>query len=79
MQKRLVPVAFACLAAALPSAQVLPLSPTVVVLKPARVFDGEAMHEGWGVRVKGDRIEAVGSETSLAAPGARVVDLRERR
>jgi imidazolonepropionase-like amidohydrolase len=50
-------------------------APAVTVLKPARVFDGEAMHEGWGVRVKGDRIDAVGAAESLAAPGARVVDL----
>src|ERR1700679_3922545 len=30
---------------------------TLIVLKPARVFDGETMHEGWMVLVKGDRIE----------------------
>ena len=35
--------------------------PASVVLKPARVFDGEVMHEGWAVRVKGDRIEAAGT------------------
>ena len=31
---------------------------TPIVLKPARVFDGEAMHEGWVVLVKGERIQA---------------------
>ncbi len=48
---------------------------TVTVLKPARVFDGETMHEGWAVRVKGDRIDAVGAEASVAAAGAKVIDL----
>ncbi|MEO6236478.1 MAG: amidohydrolase family protein [Vicinamibacterales bacterium] len=45
------------------------------VLKPARVFDGDTMHEGWAVRVRGDRIEAAGPEASVAAPGATVTDL----
>jgi imidazolonepropionase-like amidohydrolase len=48
---------------------------TVTVLKPARVFDGDTMHEGWAVRVKGERIEAAGPEASVAAAGATVVDL----
>ena len=43
---------------------------TVTVLRPARVFDGDTMHEGWGVRVRGDRIEAVGPAASVASPGA---------
>jgi len=30
------------------------------LLVPDRVFDGEAMHEGWGVVVDGDRIQAAG-------------------
>ncbi len=45
------------------------------VLKPARVFDGEAMHEGWAVRVRGERIEAAGPAASIDAAGAKVVDL----
>lgn len=45
------------------------------VLRPARVFDGEAMHEGWAVRVKGDRIEAAGPGASFATDGATVVEL----
>ncbi len=49
--------------------------PAVTVLRPARVFDGDAMHEGWAVRVRGDRIDAAGPEASVAAPGAKVVDL----
>ena len=49
--------------------------PTITVLKPARVFDGETMHEGWSVRVRGERIEAVGADAGSAAPGAAVIDL----
>ena len=47
----------------------------VTILKPARVWDGDAMHEGWTVRVKGERIDAVGPEASATAAGARVIDL----
>jgi imidazolonepropionase-like amidohydrolase len=47
----------------------------VTILKPARVFDGDAMHEGWAVRVKGERIEAVGPDIGAAGAGATVVDL----
>jgi imidazolonepropionase-like amidohydrolase len=46
-----------------------------IVLRPARVWDGETMHEGWGVRVKGDRIDAVGAVATVAAAGARTIDL----
>jgi imidazolonepropionase-like amidohydrolase len=48
---------------------------SMTVLKPARVFDGDAMHEGWAVRVKGDRIEAAGPAETVAAPGASIIDL----
>jgi imidazolonepropionase-like amidohydrolase len=49
---------------------------TVTILKPARVFDGEAMHEGWAVRVRGERIDMAGPAASVTAPdGATVVDL----
>ncbi len=47
----------------------------VSVLRPARVFDGDAMHEGWAVRVQGERIQAVGPAGSIAAPGATIVEL----
>ena len=47
----------------------------VTILKPARVFDGETMHEGWAVRVKGERIDAVGAEAGVAAAGATMIDL----
>ncbi len=45
------------------------------ILRPSRVFDGDAMHEGWGVLVRGERIEAVGVAASLDAQGATTVDL----
>jgi imidazolonepropionase-like amidohydrolase len=46
-----------------------------VVLKPARVFDGDSVHEGWAVRVRGDRIEAAGPAASVDTAGTRVVEL----
>jgi imidazolonepropionase-like amidohydrolase len=48
----------------------------IVLLRPARVFDGvtRTPHEGWQVLVRGDRIAAVGP--NLVAPaGARVIEL----
>lgn len=48
---------------------------TPVVLKPVRVFDGEAMHEGWAVVVKGERIQQAGPAASLDTTGANVIDL----
>jgi imidazolonepropionase-like amidohydrolase len=48
---------------------------TVTVLRPARVFDGESMHEGWAVRVRGDRIEAAGPAAAVAAAGATTIDM----
>jgi imidazolonepropionase-like amidohydrolase len=50
-------------------------APAAMLLRPARVFDGEAMHEGWAVRVAGDRIEAAGAAAGVDAAGAKVVDL----
>ncbi len=47
----------------------------VTVLKPARVFDGDAMHEGWAVRVEGDRIQSVGPAANLSSVGVTIVDL----
>jgi imidazolonepropionase-like amidohydrolase len=47
----------------------------VTILKPARVFDGESMHEGWAVRVRGDRIDAAGPASGVNATGVTVVDL----
>ena len=47
----------------------------VTVLRPARVFDGDAVHEGWAVRVRGDRIEAAGPAASIDTTGAVVVNM----
>ena len=58
-------------------AQTGPLRPpaTIIVLRPARVFDGETMHEGWAVRVEGDRIAAAGPAAAVDAAGAKVIEL----
>ena len=64
-------IAIALLLAAAAAAQPSP----ALVLKPARVFDGESMHEGWAVRVAGDRIEAAGTAASVSSAGAKTVDL----
>jgi len=49
---------------------------SVVLLRPARVFDGETMHDGWAVLVRGERIVAAGPAASVAAPsGARAIAL----
>jgi len=39
------------------------------------MFDGAAMHDGWAVRVRGDRIEAAGPAAQIDSTGATVVDL----
>ena len=46
------------------------------LLRPDRVFDGETMHEGWVVRVKGDKIEAAGPATTVNITGAETVELQ---
>jgi len=49
---------------------------TTYLLKPSAVFDGEAMHEGWVVVVRGSRIDAAGPAASITAPaGAETIDL----
>ena len=46
------------------------------LLRPARVFDGADVHEGWLVLVRGERIERAGPAAQVGAPSdARVVDL----
>ncbi len=48
------------------------------LLKPDRVFDGERMHTGWWVLVKGNRIEAAGEPPgSISAPAsAKIIELK---
>ncbi|MBC7923779.1 MAG: amidohydrolase family protein [Ferruginibacter sp.] len=49
---------------------------TTYLLKPARVFDGNDLHAGWVVLVKGRKIEAVGMAGEVKAPATAVsVDL----
>jgi len=48
-----------------------------VLLKPDRVFDGQLMHPGWWVLVKGNRIEAAGEPSTINAPSsAKIIDLK---
>jgi len=50
---------------------------TYTLLKPDRVFDGEQMHNGWVVLVKGNRIEAAGDAGNVKAPAtAKVIELK---
>jgi len=49
---------------------------TVYVLKPSRVFDGEAMHSGWVVLVRDDRITGAALPAEVKVPaGAKTIDL----
>jgi imidazolonepropionase-like amidohydrolase len=47
----------------------------VMLLRPARVFDGDKLQEGWVVRIRGERIEAAGPAASTSATGASIVEL----
>src|SRR6185436_706244 len=65
---------------AVPSAQTQSPTPkppeTVYLLKPARIFDGESLHDRWAVLVRGEKIEAVGPASEVKAPAdAKVIDL----
>ncbi|AMR31647.1 amidohydrolase [Mucilaginibacter sp. PAMC 26640] len=47
------------------------------ILKPDRVFDGNQIHQGWWVLVKGKHIEAAGEPSSMAVPAsAKVIVLK---
>ncbi|MDT8342062.1 MAG: amidohydrolase family protein, partial [Longimicrobiales bacterium] len=49
---------------------------TVTLLRPDRVFDGQAIRSGWAVLVDGERIAAVGPAARIEAPaGATVLEL----
>jgi imidazolonepropionase-like amidohydrolase len=51
-------------------------TPQAYILKPAQIFDGDSLHPGWGVVVRGNRIDAVGPLGNLQLPaGAKSVDL----
>jgi imidazolonepropionase-like amidohydrolase len=64
--------AFTLLFLALPA----PAADRPILLRPARVFDGEASHDGWVVLVRGSRIEAAGPAGDVKTPGdARTIEL----
>jgi imidazolonepropionase-like amidohydrolase len=47
-----------------------------LLLKPAHVFDGTTMHDGWVVLVRGDKIAAVGPAAQVGTPAdAQVIEL----
>jgi len=51
-------------------------APGSFLLRPAAVFDGQQLHAGWAVLVRGDKIEAAGPAKEIAAAGdARTIDL----
>ena len=63
---------------ALLTAQSAPSKDSLVLLRPAAVWDGvtDAPHAGWTVLVRGDKIAAVGSASEVGSPkGATVIDL----
>jgi imidazolonepropionase-like amidohydrolase len=68
---RVHPWPFALLLAVSP----LPAQRQATVFHPARVFDGEAIHEGWAVRVRGERIDAAGPSAGIDTSGAKVMEL----
>jgi imidazolonepropionase-like amidohydrolase len=50
--------------------------PALLVLKPARVFDGANVHENWLVVVRGNKIDSAGPADKVAVPkAARVIAL----
>ncbi len=53
---------------ALISSSAVAQTDTVVLLQPARVYDGTALREGWGVVVRGRTIAAAGPLASLSVP-----------
>ena len=60
---------FVMLATSAPAQQ-----PRSILIHPAAVFDGEALHPGWSVLVTGDKVVAVGPAVSAPA-GAETVEL----
>jgi imidazolonepropionase-like amidohydrolase len=46
------------------------------LLLPDRIFDGEQMHENWGVLVKNDKIAQIGIKTQFNIPPQQIIDLK---
>src|SRR5260370_32425916 len=70
-----MPVHRACVFSLLFLIQTLALGQQPIVLQSARVFDGETLHEGWAVRVKGERIEAAGPAAGIDLTAAKEMEL----
>jgi imidazolonepropionase-like amidohydrolase len=65
---RTVPLLFSALVATSAAAQTPAPSAAPRLLQPARVFDGEALHEGWAVLVQGREIVAAGPAAAVNPP-----------
>jgi len=49
---------------------------STILLRPAAVFDGEQLRDGWDVLVEGDRIAGAGAASTIGVPdGARTIEL----
>ncbi|MEE1944743.1 amidohydrolase family protein [Pedobacter sp. KR3-3] len=48
---------------------------SLILLKPAQVFDGESLHSNWVVLVKGKQIEAVGAMTFKLPAHTKIIEL----
>ncbi|MGI8889167.1 MAG: amidohydrolase family protein [Chthoniobacterales bacterium] len=56
-----------------------PLTPGSYLLRPARVFDGEQLHDDWVVLVQGDKITAAGPAAKITVPNdTRTIDLPDQ-
>src|SRR5579871_5656821 len=75
MHRSLTACLLALIATAAMAQQIMRDPTTITVLKPARVFDGETMHEGWAVRVRSGRIEAAGPAAGIDTANAKVIEL----
>ena len=67
--------AAAILASAITTAGAAQDAVRAVVLRPAQVFDGETLHDGWAVVVRGDRIVSAGAVDRADTTGAEVIEL----
>jgi imidazolonepropionase-like amidohydrolase len=52
-------------------------SDSFYLLKPARIFDGETMHNNWVVLVKGNTIEEVGDMTFKVPANTRIIEMKD--
>src|SRR6195952_5763499 len=77
MKKLNLVLTFVLFAFACAYAQNKTIDNNYTLLKPDRVFDGEQMHAGWWVLVKGNHIEAAGEPSGIKAPSsAKIIELK---